>query len=86
MSHTLRSLPVPGAEGTSSSTTGWSPSPVQNPDLLAAGQGCSELVSFIYQCGILELPPGEVPLILTTLSDGIAVDSGPQVGVDPGTG
>lgn len=62
------------------------PSPVQDPDLLAAGQGCAELVRFIYQGGFSELLPGEVPLGLAALGDGVAVDGGPQVGVDPGVG
>lgn len=61
-------------------------SPVQDPDLLAAGQGRSELVRFVDQRGFLELLPSEVPLLLAALGDGVAVDSGPQVGVDPGTG
>lgn len=52
----------------------------------AASQGCSELVGFVYQCGFLVLLPGEVPLFLATLGDGVAVDSGPQVGMDPGMG
>lgn len=61
-------------------------SPVQDPDLLGAGQGRSQLVSFVYYCGFLELLPGEVPLLLATQGNSVAVDSGPQVGVDSGWG
>lgn len=72
---------VPGGEENSFSPNSQS-SPVQDPNLLATGQGCSELVSFIDHGGFSELLPGEVPLFLATLGDGVAVDSGPQVGVD----
>ncbi|VCX42724.1 unnamed protein product, partial [Gulo gulo] len=47
------------------------PSPVQDPDLVGAGQGRTELVGFVYQCGISELLPHEVPLLLTALGDGV---------------
>lgn len=60
------------------------PSPVQDPDLVAAGQGCPQFVGLVYQRGISELLPHEVPLLLTALGNGVAVDGGAQVGVDPG--
>lgn len=61
-------------------------SPVQEPDLLGAGKGRSQLVRFVDDRGFLELLPGEVPLLLATLGDSVAVDGGPQVGVDPDVG
>lgn len=83
-----RSLPggilVPSGEGNLPSPVRPRPSPVQDPDLVAAGQGCPQFVGLVYQRGISELLPHEVPLLLPTLGDGVAVDSGAQVGVDPG--
>lgn len=61
-------------------------SPVQNPHIPATGQGCSEFVSLVYESGVPELSPGKVPLSLAAESNGIAVDSRPKVGVDPGVG
>lgn len=61
-------------------------SPVQDPHFVAASQGCPELVSLVHQGLLLELLPGKVPLPLSTLGNGVAVDGGAQVGVDPSVG
>lgn len=72
--------------GLAESEGGTRSSPVQNPHVFATGQGCSEFVCLIYQSGIPELFPGKVPLFLATKRNGVAVNSRPKVGVDPGEG
>lgn len=59
--------------------------PVEQPRLFSAGQSVHEFLRFRSNGSILVQGPGKVPLLLSSLSDCIAVHNGLQVGVNPGT-
>ena len=57
-------------------------SPVEQPDLLGAGQSVTELLFLRGVAGALELVPNKFPLFLPARSHSSAIDCRPQVGVD----
>lgn len=57
--------------------------PVEQPDLLGAGQSAAELVFLWCVTGAQILLPGKLPLCLPTVGQSLAVDLRSQVGVDP---
>lgn len=57
-------------------------SPVEEPDLLGAGQSLPELLLLRGVHGAPVLVPGELPLLPPAGGHGLAVDDGAQVGVD----
>lgn len=59
--------------------------PVEQPRLFGAGQSVHEFLRFGSNGSVFVQGPCKVPLILSSLSDCIAVHNGLQVGINPGS-